>query len=68
MALPAAAAWRYFVRVPTAWVETAADGSDHVFLSDARFQWGRGLDWCVVEIDLSKEGGAADGAGGDKTR
>jgi inner membrane protein len=68
MALPAAAAWRYFVRVPTAWVETAADGSDRVFLSDGRFQWGRGLDWCVVEIDLSKEGGAADGAGGDKAR
>jgi hypothetical protein len=42
--------------------------SDHVFLSDARFQWGRGLDWCVVEIDLSKEGGAADGTGGDKAR
>jgi hypothetical protein len=64
MTLPAAAAWRYFVRVPTAWTEKAADGSDHVFLSDARYQWGRGLSWCVVEIDLSKEAGAADGDSG----
>jgi len=67
MSLPAAAAWRYFVRVPTAWVETAADGGEHVFLSDARYQWGRGLSWCVVEIDLSKAAGAADGDSG-KTR
>jgi len=67
ISLPAAAAWRYFVRVPTAWVETAADGGEHVFLSDARYQWGRGLSWCVVEIDLSKAAGAADGDSG-KTR
>jgi len=61
---PKAVAWRHFVRVPSAWKETSEDGSVHVFLSDARYQWARGLSWCVVEIDLSKEAGAADGDSG----
>jgi len=58
--LSEAAGWRHFVRVPSAWKETRDDGSVHVFLSDARYQWARGPGWCVVEVVLPKGEGGAD--------
>lgn len=48
-----ASAWRYFTRIPWAWIDRKPGGGASVGLSDARYQWAQGKEWCAVEIDFS---------------
>jgi inner membrane protein len=53
-ALPEAEPWRYFARLPWAWVEEGEDGAVRGGLGDAPNQVARGATWCAGEIDLPR--------------